>query len=128
MLKGSVLALSAMSALAVPAAADAHRYGGYSNGYGYNQGYSYNQGYGYNSGYYPQQAYGYDNGYYGGRYAYSRHRCSGTTGTIVGAGAGALLGHEIGRGSYHQHSGTTGAILGAALGAIAGREVGKSTC
>ena len=72
----------------------------------------------------------YDNGYYRGGYDYRRHRCSGTTGTIVGAGAGALLGRSIGRGSgyYHQNSGTTGTILGAALGALVGREIGKSTC
>jgi outer membrane lipoprotein SlyB len=115
MLKKTILALSALSTLAVPATADA-RHRGYYNGYGYNQGY------------YPQQAYGYGNRYYGRTYGYREHRCSGTTGTIVGAGAGALLGHEIGRGTYHQHSGTTGTILGAALGAIAGRAVGKSTC
>ena len=119
MLKKTVLSLAALSTLGVPAAADA-RYRGYYNGYGYNQGY--------NQSYYPQQAYGYGTGYYGGGSAYREHRCSGTTGTIVGAGAGALLGREIGRGSYHQHSGTTGTILGAALGALAGRAVGKSTC
>lgn len=120
MFKKSLVALSALSMLAVPATADAHRYHSYS----------------YAPGYYPQQAYGYGNyydgnyygsGYYGGAYRY-RHHCSGTTGTILGAGAGALLGRSIGRDPYRGHSGTTGTIVGAALGALVGREVGKSTC
>ena len=127
MFKKTLLALSALSMVAVPAVADAHHRDGYN---GYNQGYypQQQQNYGYNNGY-PQQAYSYDNGYYGRSYG-SRHRCSGTTGTIVGAGAGALLGRSLGRGSgyYHQNSGTTGTILGAALGALVGRQVGKSTC
>ena len=117
MLKKSMLVISAMSMAAVPAMAEAHGYDGYDNGYGYEQ-----------SGYYPQQAYGYGDPYYGRSYRY--HRCSGTTGTIVGAGAGALVGRSIGRGSryYHRKSGTTGTIIGAALGALVGREIGKSTC
>ena len=137
MFKKSILALSALSMVAVPAAAQAHRYRGYDNGYssqGYNNGYNgYNSGYsngynGYNNGY-DQRAYS-NNGYYGRSYGYRQHRCSGTTGTIVGAGAGALLGRSIGRGSgyYHNNSGTTGTILGAAVGALLGRQVGKSTC
>lgn len=129
MFKKSMIVVSAISMVAVPAVADAHHYYGYDNGYGYaQQGYYPQQGYYAEQGYYPRQAYAYDNGYYG--YGYRRHRCSGTTGTIVGAGAGALLGRSIGRGSgyYHQHSGTTGTILGAALGALVGREIGRSTC
>lgn len=141
MFKKSMLAISALSMLVVPVAADAHHYrggyggygqayGGYGEGYGgYGaQGYYPQQGYYSEQGYYPQQAYGYQNAYYGRDYR--RHRCSGTTGTIVGAGAGALLGRSIGRGNdyYHHHSGTTGAIIGAALGALVGREVGRSTC
>jgi hypothetical protein len=122
MFKKSMLIMSALSMVSVPVAADAHhyqRYGGYDDGYER----------GYETPYYAQQAYGYENAAYND-YGYRRHRCSGTTGTIVGAGAGALLGRSIGRGSgyYHQHSGTTGAIIGAALGALVGREVGKSTC
>jgi hypothetical protein len=138
MLKRSMLVLSAVSIVAVPTASEAHRHHGYydNNGYGDGRGYEQQQGYypqqGYyqQQGYYPQQAYGYDNRYYGRTYGYRQHRCSGTTGTIIGAGAGALLGRSLGRGSgyYHQNSGTTGAILGAALGAFVGRQVGKSTC
>ncbi|MEO6248124.1 MAG: glycine zipper 2TM domain-containing protein [Sphingomicrobium sp.] len=127
----SLLALSALSMVAVPAVADAHHRDGYYN-QSYSQGYYPQQGYdqSYSQGYYPQQAYGYDNNYYGRSYGYRQHRCSGTTGTIVGAGAGALLGRSLGRGSgyYHQNSGTTGTILGAAIGALVGRQVGKSTC
>ena len=131
MFKKSVLAMSAASMIAVPAVADAHHYYGYDNGYGYEQQSYYPQQSYYNQqGYYPQQAYGYGNGYYGRSHGYRYHRCSGTTGTIVGAGAGALLGRSIGRGSgyYHRNSGTTGTIIGAALGALVGREIGKSTC
>ncbi|MBW0006909.1 MAG: glycine zipper 2TM domain-containing protein [Sphingomonas sp.] len=130
MFRKSMLAMSAISMVAVPAVADAHHYNGYGNGYGYEQqGYYPQQGYYGQEGYYPQQAYAYGNRYYGRSYGYRNHRCSGTTGTIVGAGAGALLGRSIGRGSgYDRNSGTTGTIIGAALGALVGREVGKSTC
>ena len=134
MFKKSIIALSALSMVAVPAAADAHRYRGYDNGYynqNYNNGYD-NQNYnnGYNNGYYNNgyQNQAYDNGYYGRSNGYRDHRCSGTTGTIVGGVGGALIGRSIGRGSYHQNSGTTGTILGAAIGALVGRQVGKSTC
>lgn len=137
MLKRSMLALSALSMVAVPTASQAHRYHsdyeGYSygddDGYEQQQGY-YPQGYYAQQGYYPQQPYGYDNGYYDRGYRYRQHRCSGTTGLIVGAGAGALLGRSLGRGSgyYHHNSGTTGAIVGAALGALVGRHVEKSAC
>lgn len=120
MFKKSMLIISALSMVAVPAAADARHYHGYD---GYGQGYDGR----YEQGYYPQQVD--ESAHYGDGYNYRRHRCSGTTGTIVGAGAGALIGRSIGRGSgYHRHSGTTGAIIGAALGALAGREVGRSTC
>jgi hypothetical protein len=134
MLRKSMLVLSALSMAAMPTASDAHRHHGYYNSDGYDdgddQGDSDDQGYRQQEGYYPQQAYNYDNGYDGRGYRYRRHHCSGTTGTIIGAGAGALLGRSLGRGSgyYHRNSGTTGAILGAALGALAGRQIGKSTC
>ena len=146
MFKALTLVISAFSMAAVPAAADAHHYNGYGNedrdhegdgqgderdqGAYQQQGYYPQQGYYEQRGYYPQQAYSYDNGYSGRSYGYRRHRCSGTTGTILGGGAGALLGRSLGRGSgyYHQNSGTTGTILGAALGALVGRQVGKSTC
>jgi outer membrane lipoprotein SlyB len=123
MLKKSMLALSALSIVAIPTASEArHHHDYYEGEYGDDQGYYQQQGY------YPQQTYSYGNGYDGR--SFRRHRCSGTTGTIVGAGAGALIGRSLGRGSgyYRQNSGTTGAILGAAVGALVGRQVGKSTC
>lgn len=56
-----------------------------------------------------------------GRY-YCR-RENGTTGLLIGAGVGALAGHEIaGRGGDR----TLGAILGAAGGAILGRSIDRS--
>ena len=55
-----------------------------------------------------------------GRY-YCR-RDNGTTGLLVGAGVGALLGHEVaGRGDR-----TLGAILGGAAGALLGRSIDRS--
>jgi len=128
MFKRSMLVLSALAIVAVPTASEARGNHGYYDSEDY--GDADNQGYEQQQGYYQQQAHGYDNGHYGRSYRHRQHRCSGTTGTIVGAGAGALLGRSLGRGSgyYHKNSGTTGAIVGAALGALVGRQVGKSTC
>ena len=74
----------------------------------------------------PAAAQAHDNGYYG-RSSYERNqyrRCSGTTGTILGAAAGALLGRAIdSRGSR-----MTGTVIGGAGGAVLGRKVGRSTC
>ena len=56
-------------------------------------------------------------------------RSSGSTGTIIGAIAGGLLGREIGRGGYRNRPSTTGLLLGAGAGALAGRAIDKSaTC
>ncbi len=56
----------------------------------------------------------------------SRYYCrkkDGTTGLLIGAGVGALAGHELaGRGGDR----TLGAILGAAGGAILGRAIDRS--
>ena len=51
-------------------------------------------------------------------------RCdNGTTGLLVGAGVGALIGHEVaGRGDR-----TLGAILGGAAGALLGRTIDRSS-
>ncbi|MDG6080308.1 glycine zipper 2TM domain-containing protein [Erythrobacter litoralis] len=57
-----------------------------------------------------------------GRY-YCR-RDNGTTGLLVGAGVGALLGHEVaGRGGDR----TLGAIIGGAAGALLGRTIDRSS-
>lgn len=54
-----------------------------------------------------------------------RYRCrrsNGTTGLIIGAAGGALIGRELDGGRNR----TTGTILGAAAGALVGREVARS--
>ncbi len=57
-----------------------------------------------------------------GRY-YCR-KDNGTTGLLVGAGVGALIGHEVaGRGGDR----TLGAILGGAAGALLGRSIDRSS-
>jgi hypothetical protein len=124
----AVAALAMGTTAMVPAAADAQRYG--SNRYAYDQAYGdgYNQTYnqngygrrGYdNRDYRGNRTYRGDRGYYRNR----NQRCnSGTTGTIVGAIAGGLLGRSIdSRGDR-----ATGTILGGAAGALAGRAVGRS--
>lgn len=64
-----------------------------------------------------------DRGYRGDRY-YRGERCDkGTGGTIIGAIAGGLLGHEVvGR----RGDKTAGAIVGAGVGALAGRAIDRS--
>jgi len=118
------LALStavAVSALAaVPAAADAQsRYGYYDARYnGYNSQYRrYDRRY--DRRYASQRYY---NQRYGNYYGYRCRRGNGTTGTILGAIAGGLLGREIaGRGDR-----TVGTIIGGAAGALIGREVDRN--
>jgi hypothetical protein len=118
---------AATAAMAIPTAAEARpnerTYGYYNSGA---QGRYYNQGYGSYDGndYYANR--GYNGGYYNDSYRYRSRRCSGTTGTIVGGVAGALLGRAATR--DYRHSGTTGTILGGALGALAGNAVDKSSC
>ena len=113
-------ALAMGTSALVPSAAEAQRYG---DRYAYQQAYGdgYNQD-GYNNRRYNDRNYRQyrgDRGYYRNR----NQRCnSGTTGTIVGAIAGGLLGRSIdSRGDR-----ATGTILGGAAGALAGRAVGKS--
>lgn len=56
-----------------------------------------------------------------GRYYCKRD--NGTTGLVIGAGVGALAGHELaGRGDR-----TLGAILGGAVGALVGREIDRGS-
>lgn len=118
MFRKLTLAAASVSTLAmVPAAAEARPSHGY-----------------YDSGRYQQQSYNsgrygrYDSRYYGRSVRYNGRRCSGTTGTIVGGVAGALLGRTITRDRYRGRSGTTGTILGGAIGALAGRSIQKSSC
>ena len=80
-----------------------------------------------------------DNGYYDNRhndnryaypdrrYRYNNRRCgSGTTGTILGAVAGSLLGREVGRGGRYNRGSSTGLIIGAGAGALVGREIDRN--
>lgn len=145
-------AATASTFVAMPAAAQA-QYHGYPDryGYGYDRGYSqsyrtdrYGRTYTYdrygNRVYVNTGGYAGTNGYYGNGGYYGRstggyynngyRRCSGTTGTIVGGVAGALLGSQVGRGGYYSRGGsnTTGAIVGGAIGALAGRAVDKNSC
>lgn len=54
---------------------------------------------------------------------YHCRRSNGTTGLVIGAAAGALLGHELDGGRDH----TTGTILGGAAGALLGREIDRGS-
>ena len=111
-LAGAALAMSAAALVpATPAAAQRGYYGGYDRGYAYDRGYRDDRVYRGDRGYYR------DRGYRGGQ------RCnSGTTGTIVGAIAGGLLGRTIDtRGDR-----ALGTVLGAGAGALAGRAVERS--
>lgn len=81
--------------------------------------------------YYPDPGYGYS-----GRTYYGGNSCSGTTGTVIGGVAGAVVGSKIagGRSRYDYYgnrrggNSTTGAIIGGAVGALLGRKVDKSSC
>ena len=53
---------------------------------------------------------------------YHCRRGNGTTGLLVGGGAGALIGHSLDGGRNH----TTGTVVGAVAGALIGREVQRS--
>jgi uncharacterized protein YcfJ len=110
------LSLSAAAILAsiavTPVAAEARHYDGYRDG-----------------GYY-QQVRG-DRYYRGDRYRGDRRsyrgssycRDKGNGGTVIGAIAGGLLGHEVaGRGNDR----TMGTIIGAGVGAVAGRAIDRN--
>jgi hypothetical protein len=125
--KMTLTVLAAATAMtAVPAAADARPRGYYNDSY-YSQNYGdrYRRGDYYRG--YSNRAYS-NRGYYGrDRYYGRRCRDKGTTGTIVGAIAGGLLGKEIAEGGrYRRGDGTTGAIIGGAVGALAGRAIDRN--
>ncbi len=97
---------------------DSRRYNRQGERYGYNGYYGNNYNYGqyYNSrGYYNGPTWRGNDGRYHCR------RSDGTTGTIIGGAAGALIGSEIaGRGDR-----TLGAVLGGVLGAVIGNSVDR---
>ena len=85
----------------------------YYRGDGYGRGDRYARG---------DRYYNRDRGYYRGDRNRYRRCDNGTGGTIIGAIAGGLLGHEVaGRGSR-----TEGTIIGGAVGALAGRAIDRS--
>jgi hypothetical protein len=117
-------AVAASALTALPAAAEAQSRYGYSSRYDnryygqqrYDQGYDRRYA---NQRYYDQRAYN------GGYYNHYRQRCSGSTGTIIGAIAGGLLGNEV---AGRRGDRTLGAIIGAGAGALAGRAIDRSDC
>ena len=130
----AAVAVSALTAM--PAAADAQSRSGYYDRSGYDSRY-YDRRYDnrrhdarrYDSRRYDTRRYAgrYDNRTYdrGRSSHYYGRRCdSGTTGTIIGAVVGGLLGREVaGRGDR-----TVGTILGGAVGALGGRAIDRGDC
>jgi hypothetical protein len=128
----TAVALSALTAFPAAAEAQSYRGGYYDNSGNYYRPYdsrydrryaqrAYNQR-AYNQRGYDQRYYGQP--YYGQRYNHYYRNCSGTTGTIIGAIAGGLLGSQVaGRGDR-----TVGAIIGGAAGALGGRAIDRSNC
>ena len=100
----------AVGATAIPATAQRYY------GYGYGQGYGHAYGNAYRDGYNRPPR-------YADRDQRAYRRCSdGTTGTIIGAIAGGLLGRAIDNRGDH----ATGTVLGGVGGALAGRAVDRS--
>lgn len=82
-----------------------------------------NGGYGYQQTYYAEPVYANTRVWQGDDGRYYCRKSNGTTGLLIGAAGGALLGREI-AGRYGDR--TLGAILGAAGGALLGREIAQS--
>ena len=123
MFKGAftLAAIAVMSITGMASTADAHGWegrGGWHDGY---RGDHYYRGGGYEGRrYYDRRGY-YGRSYYGRGYSCDR----GTGGTIIGAIAGGLLGHEVAKGRSGRGDGTAGAIVGAGVGALAGRAIDR---
>lgn len=115
----AALATVATGLAATPAAAQRYdRQRAYEDAY--RDGYNRDDGY---RGYDNRRGYD-DRGYRDRRYYNQSRRCNGSTGTIVGAIAGGLLGNAI----AGRRDRTLGAVLGAGGGALAGRAVEKDGC
>ena len=111
-------AVAGTAITALPAAAQAQGYGRY-DGYAYQQTYRDRR----DNRRYDQRRH--DRRYYDQRYRnHYGQRCSGTTGTIIGAIAGGLLGRAIDGGRDR----TAGTIIGGAAGALAGRSIDRDNC
>ncbi len=131
MMKAKILSAAAVAAMVIgsfgvtaPAMARGDYYGrGDYNQGGYNRGYDRGQYYSGRDTSYNESQRGYYNGnnYNRGRQNY-RCRNDGTTGTIVGAIAGGLLGNSVvGR----RGDRTAGTLVGGVVGALAGRAIDK---
>lgn len=108
---------------ATPAMAQGRYQPGDYYGRGYEQNYRDDRGYRGDRRYYnDRRAYRDNRRYYRG----DRCRSDGTTGTILGAVVGGLLGREIGRGGRYNRPSTTGTIIGAGAGALAGRAIDRN--
>jgi len=90
----------------------------------YNDGRYYANGYGAQQTYYGEPVYANTRVWQGDDGRYYCRRSNGTTGLLIGAAGGALLGREI-AGRYGDR--TLGAILGAAGGALLGRSIDRSS-
>lgn len=84
---------------------------------------NYGSGYGYQQTYYDEPVHANTRVWRGDNGQYYCRKSNGTTGMLIGAAGGALLGREI-AGRYGDR--TLGAILGAAGGALLGREIARS--
>jgi len=119
--RNSALALVAAGmAVSVPAAArDHHRYEqSYRDRYGYDTRY-------YGRGYHSERITSHTRTWRGNDGRYYCRKSDGTTGLIIGAAAGALLGRAVDGGYNH----TTGTLLGGVVGALLGKTVAqKTTC
>ena len=110
------LAASSMAIAAVPAEARHHDRHGYSQYDRYGDRYGERNAYG-------EPVYGDTHVWRGNDGRYYCRKKDGTTGLIVGAAAGALLGRAVDGGYNH----TTGTLLGGVVGALLGKSVAQST-
>ena len=95
--------------------------GAYGNSYGYSGGYYGNSYGGQYSSYYDRSGYYSGPTWRGNDGRYYCRRSDGSTGTLVGAGVGAVIGSQVaGRGDR-----TIGAILGGAVGALIGNSIDR---
>ena len=123
-LRNATLALAAAGmAASVPAAARDHSYMSYGSRYeqSHRDRYGYDTRY-YGRGYHSQNAYR-QSAWRGNDGRYYCRRNDGTTGLIVGAAAGALLGNAVDGG----HNRTLGTVLGGAIGALLGKSVEQNS-
>ncbi|MEO6153327.1 MAG: glycine zipper 2TM domain-containing protein [Croceibacterium sp.] len=123
--KSAALALAASSVAlsAVPAEARGH---GHAYGHRYEQSNSYDNysnGYGTNGYGYVEPTYQNSRVWQGQNGNYCCQKKDGTTGLVVGAAAGALLGRAVDR----RGDRALGTVLGAAAGALLGKQVAQGT-